>query len=168
MNNRKAVYPGSFDPTTKGHVAVIKKGLNIFDELVVVIANNPAKKGMFNQVERKKLMIDSLAEAGVDMQRVSVAYLPVGNMSVKYAEKIGACSLIRGLRNAKDFEEETVLAYHNKMQVPNIETVFVKIEDQYEKVSSSAVREIASYGGIIDYMVYPNVQKAVEERVQKK
>lgn len=157
------VYGGSFDPITKGHIDVIKKGLKIFDKIIVVIAKNPGKNPLFTPEERTGLIIASAHEARLEKQ-IEVDILEDGKLLAKYTQKRGAVALIRSMRTATDFEQEFTLAFHNKKQAPKVETVFIKADDKYGNVSSSAVREIFRYKGKISYMVFPCVRKALKAK----
>lgn len=168
MKKRIAVYAGSFDPLTRGHVDLIRKICLFFDKLIIVIAKNPKKSGLFTPEERRVLITQSLKEAGFGNLDTEVVILESNNLLVSYAKKHGATALIRSMRTVTDFEDELAMAYHNKNQEPGIETLFIPPDNEFEKISSSAVREIAGYGGKLDYMVFPCVKKALEEKFKKK
>lgn len=168
MSNRKVVYAGSFDPYTKGHHDVVKKVSLLFDHVIVLVAKNPVKSGMFTVEERINLIYSSMLELdGVSRMEVSVSALPPGEMLVKFALNFGACALARSMRVVTEFEEEIAMAHHNQMQAPNISTIFVPPDREFEIVSSSAAKTVASLGGRLDYMVAPSVEKALREKFKK-
>lgn len=168
MKKRIAVYAGSFDPVTKGHVDLIRKTCRLFDEVIVVIAKNPKKGGLFTPEERRTMIHKSLTEGKIGADNVSVEILEPGNLLVQYAKQKKAIALIRSMRTVTDFEEELMLAYHNTEQEPEVETILIPPSQAFEKISSSAVREIASYNGKLDYMVFPSVKKALRKKFEKK
>lgn len=139
--NRICVYPGSFDPITLGHLDIIKRASEIFDEVSVCILFNNKKHSAF-PLEKRLLMIKKACQ---DIKNVSVN--SYDGLLVDYAQSIGAKSIIRGLRALSDFEFELQMANINKQLCPNIETFFMATKPKLSFVSSSAVREIASFGG---------------------
>lgn len=167
MKKRIAIYAGSFDPVTKGHVDLIRKTCRLFDEVIVVIAKNIKKSGLFTPEERRILLHKSLQEGKINAAKVCVEILEPGNLLVKYATEKKALVLIRSMRTVTDFEEELMIAYHNAEQEPEIETILIPPRQAFEKISSSAAREIASYGGKLDYMVFPSVKKTLREKFKK-
>ncbi len=149
--SRLAIYPGSFDPLTNGHLSLIQRGLKVFDGLVVAVANNPAKKALFSLAERKQLIVDAL---GPD-PRVEVDHFE--SLLVDYAKKRRIHTVMRGLRAVSDFEYEFQLANMNRKLDPEFESVFVMTGEDYFYVTGSLVREVASYGGDVSGLVPPNV-----------
>ncbi len=157
-----AVYPGSFDPITNGHIDIIKRGLAIFDEVIVAIAKNSAKKALFTLKEREKMIRDSMgATKGV---RVDI----FDGLLVDYVESVGAGAVIRGLRAVSDFEYEFQMAITNRKLGKKVETVFLMSTEKYSYLSSRIVKEVASYGGNISGMVPDVVLKELKRKFVKK
>ena len=138
---RLAVYPGSFDPITNGHLDVLKRSLQVFDEVILLLAINPNKKAAFPLDERLRLMKE--ATKGLKGAKVD-AYT---GLTVDYCRRVGARHLIRGLRAVSDFEAEFQMAGMNRQLMPDVETVFLTPSDSYQFVSGTFVREIALLGG---------------------
>lgn len=147
-----AIYPGTFDPVTNGHLDIIARGAALFDQLIVAVAENPGKKPLFSRAER----LEMLREVLKDFPKVEINSFD--GLTVEYARSRGACAIIRGLRAISDFENEFVMALTNKKLAPEIETVFLMTEAQYSFISSSAIKEVASYGGCLKGMVPPLVE----------
>lgn len=159
INNMvKAIYAGTFDPITTGHVDIIRRGLLFCDELVVAIGLNPNKKTMFSEQERIALIQNTVK----DIPRVSV--LSFDGLMVELAKNQGASILIRGIRSVSDFEYEINLANVNKVLLPTLETVFLPTSPELAVVSSSAVKEIARYGGNISKFVSPYVAEQLKSK----
>lgn len=155
MPLRVALYPGSFDPITYGHIDIVRRAAALFDTVVVAIALNSAKQPLFTLEERIQMLVEVLS----DFPNVQIGSYE--GLTVRYAEMQGAQAIIRGLRAVSDFESEFTMALTNKKLAPNIETVFLMTEAQYSFISSSAVKEVASFGGCVRGMV----PRAVEERL---
>ncbi len=158
MPNRLAIYPGSFDPLTNGHLSLIQRGLKIFDGLIVAVAINPAKKPLFELPERMQLIRDAV---GPD-PRVEVDSFDT--LLVEYAKKRGVHTVLRGLRALSDFEYEFQLANVNRKLDPEFDSVFVMTGEDYFFVSSAMVREVASLGGDVTGMVPPNVAEGLRRK----
>lgn len=156
---RVAIYPGSFDPLTSGHLSLIHRGLKIFDKLIVSIAVNPKKTPMFSVDERKELIRGAVNND----PRVEVDSFQ--GLLVDYAKKRGANVVLRGLRAVSDFEFEFQLANMNHRLNADIEMVFMMTGEDYFYISSSLVREVASLGGNIEGTVPPNVLEALKTKI---
>lgn len=154
----KAVFPGSFDPPTYGHLNVIERTVSMFDQIDVVVAVNPEKKYMFSAEER----VQMLEELVKDYPNVKVHTWD--SLIVDYAEKAGAKVLLRGIRNATDFAYEFDLSLINHSLNSKIDTIFIPTEQKYVTIKSSVIKELAQFNGDIRQMVPP----AVVERVKKK
>lgn len=152
-----AVYPGSFDPITNGHVDIIERGLKVFDEVIVLIAYNERKAGMFNIEERTELI---KAAMPVDTVRVD----SWNGLLVNYLRHIGGHVVLRGLRAVADFEYENQMANMNRHLHPGMETIFMVTGADNFYVSSSLVREVAKLGGDIAALVPAPVAKALRTR----
>lgn len=162
MTNRIGIYPGTFDPITKGHLHIIKRASRLVDHLVVAVANNNKKGPLFDIEERLEMVktdISNLPDKGCPITVESFEEL-----LISYAHKKGATCLFRGLRAVSDFEFEFQMTGMNAKMAPDIETVFLMASDKWQFVSSSFIKEIGSLGGDIEEFVTP----AVKERLLKK
>jgi pantetheine-phosphate adenylyltransferase len=159
---KRAIYAGSFDPLTFGHLNIIERGCKLVDELIVAVANNTAKKGVFTPDER----IAMIADATRGLPGVRAATFE--GLLVEYARKIDARVLVRGLRSVKDFEYEFQMALTNKALWADLETVFLVTEGQYAHIASSLVREIAAMGGDVSSMVPPSVAQRMADRLAER
>lgn len=148
---KKAVYPGSFDPPTLGHVDILRRAASLFDEVVVAVGANTAKKPMFSLEERVAMLKEIVAELP------NVQVLPFDGLLVNFATQHDASAVIRGLRAVSDFENEFQMALANRTLAPNLETVFLMTSAEVMFVSSSIVKEIASLGGDVSGLVPKNV-----------
>ena len=144
---KRAIYPGSFDPVTNGHMDIIRRSANIVDELYVGVLNNSAKNSLFSASER----VSMLEEMTADLENVHV--LSFDGLLVDFARKIQATIIIRGLRAVTDFEYELQIAQTNHVEYEEIETVFLTTSLQYSYLSSTIVKEFAAYGGDISRFV---------------
>ncbi|MDX2254909.1 MAG: pantetheine-phosphate adenylyltransferase [Pseudanabaenaceae cyanobacterium bins.39] len=153
-----AIYPGSFDPITFGHLDIIKRGSYLFDRLIVAVLRNPNKIPLFTMEERMQQIQDAIK--GLDNVEVDT----FTGLTVTYAHLKGAKVLIRGLRAVSDFELELQMAHTNKTLAEDIETVFLSTSNEYSFLSSSVVREIARFGGTIDHLVTSEVAIALRQK----
>ena len=153
-----AVYPGSFDPVTHGHLDIIGRGAGIFGRVVVAILKNPEKKPTFSLAVRKRLLSTVVREMG------NVEVDSFSGLLVDYARSRGASVIVRGLRAVSDFEYEFQMALMNRRLDPGIETVFMAPREDYAYVSSGLVKEVASLGGDIDDLVPAEVARKLRER----
>ncbi len=157
----KAVFAGSFDPPTNGHLDIIQRAAKLFDLVDVVISVNPDKKYMFSEDERFSL----LKELVKDYDNVEVHIWK--GLIVNYAKDIDAGVLIRGIRSTNDFAYEFDLAHMNQNLNPNIETLFIPTKEKYAIVKSSSIKELARFGGDISRMVPKIVEKALKDKIKK-
>ena len=158
---KKAIYPGSFDPLTLGHVDIIRRSAAIVDELVVGVLNNSAKNSLFSLEER----VSMIKEMTGDMPNVTVASFD--GLLVDYMDEIGATIIVRGLRAVTDFEYELQIAQTNHVENPNVETIFLTTSLQYSYLSSTIVKEFASYGGDISKFVPSQFMDRIYDKYQK-
>lgn len=155
---RLAIYPGSFDPLTNGHLSLIQRGLKIFDGLVVAVANNPDKSPLFTFRERMALIQGALQGE----ERVEVDSFD--GLLVDYAKKRGIHTVLRGLRAVSDFEYEFQLANMNRQLDPDFDSIFVMTGQDYFYVSARLVREVSRFGGDVSALVPPNVLTALQRK----
>jgi pantetheine-phosphate adenylyltransferase len=157
----KAIYPGTFDPPTNGHLDLIARGSKLFEELTVAILNNPVKNPLFTVEERVEMLKESTRQLG----NVSVATFE--GLMVDFARQSGATAVLRGIRAITDYEYEFQMALMNRRLAPEIETVFLQPAGRYSFVSSRLVKEVVSFGGKIDGLVPSNVAKRLMGRMRK-
>ena len=157
-----AVYPGSFDPVTKGHLDIIKRAAKINDHLIVAVLINSSKDPLFTVEERVAL----LTECCKGIPNVSVESFD--GLTVEFAKKRHASVMVRGLRAVTDFENEIQLAQTNHALMPGIETMFLATSIKWSYLSSTIVKEAARYGSDIGKFVTPNVEKAVNEKFDER
>jgi len=155
----KAIYPGTFDPPTNGHVDLIQRGAKLFQHLTVAILNNPVKNPLFTVEER----VEMLQEVTVPLGNVSVATFD--GLMVEFARQHGATAVLRGIRAISDYEYEFQMALMNRRLAPEIETVFLQPAGRYSFVSSRMVKEVFSFGGDVTGLVPPNVLKRLRTRI---
>ena len=158
----RAVYPGSFDPVTFGHLDIIRRSSKTVDELVVGVLNNNAKIPLFSVEERVKM----LHEVTKEFQNVKV--MPFEGLLVEFAKSLNAQMVIRGLRAITDFEYELQMAQTNHKLAPDVETVFLTTSLKYSYLSSTTVKEVAAFGGDISQFVPEYVADKIQEKMEKK
>ena len=154
-----AVYPGSFDPLTNGHLDVLKRAASLFDHVIVGVLVNNNKKCLFSPEER----VDMINEAIKDIENVRVMHF--NGLLVDFCDKVGAKAIIRGLRAVSDYEYEVQMFAANYQLNSNVETVFLMSQLKYSYLSSSAVKEIAYYNGNISEMVPPSIAEHIKHRI---
>ncbi len=157
-HKRLALFPASFDPITNGHVDVVHRGLNLFDEVVVAVAENVSKSGLFDFDERMEMLAEVFGETeGVRIDSFS-------GLVVEYGRSIGACGILRGLRAMSDFEYEFEMALMNRHLEPRLEIVFLASSLDYIYVSSSRLKELARFGTSVAEFVPPIVEKRLKAK----
>ena len=159
---RIGIYPGTFDPITRGHMDIIRRGAKLVDRLVIGVTTNPSKSPMFTLPERLAMVEREVADVGGDIQVVAFDAL-----LMTFAERQGASVIVRGLRAVADFEYEYQMAGMNQQLNDRIETVFLMADVSLQPIASRLVKEIAMYGGSIAKFVTPTVCKEVVARVEK-
>ena len=157
-----AVYPGTFDPITNGHLDIIKRGIKVFDEIIVAVALSPGKEPLFSVDERVKM----IGEMTSDIPGVSVESFQ--GLLIDYLEKHHAHVILRGLRAISDFEYEFQMASMNRKLASKFETVFMMTAEQYSYLSSRFVKEICRLGGKVDCFVPPEINSSLIEKFKNK
>ncbi len=155
----KAIYPGSFDPPTNGHLDLIERGSQIFDELVVAVLRNPEKDPLFSVADRRN-MLEAMT-TGFD----NVSVDTFDGLTVDYALRVEARAIMRGIRAISDYEYELQMALMNRKLQPGVETVFMLPAEQYSYLSSRLVREVAQLGGSIECLVPELVERKLREKI---
>jgi pantetheine-phosphate adenylyltransferase len=159
---RIGLYPGTFDPITKGHLDIIQRALPLFDKIIIVIALNSDKKPLFTADERRQMIDDAVRDLpGVEVDQW-------GALIVDYARKVKARAIIRGLRAVSDFEYEFQMALMNRKQYPKVDTVYLMPDEKFTYLSSSIVREVANHGGRIECFVTPLVRRMLDTKLNGK
>ena len=158
----RAVYPGSFDPVTKGHLDVIERSAALVDELIVAVLKNNAKTPLFSVEERVKI----LAKATKDIPNVEVKAFE--GLSVNFARENHAQVIVRGLRAVTDFEYELQMAQTNRVLAPDVDTVFLTTSLEYAYLSSTIMKEVANFGGDLSKFAPREIIEAVEEKLKKR
>ncbi|HBV99503.1 MAG: phosphopantetheine adenylyltransferase [Peptococcaceae bacterium BICA1-7] len=161
---RIGVYPGSFDPVTNGHLDVIERAANLFDEVIVSVSRNTVKNPLFTVKQREQMLREVLRPY------YNVLVDSFEGLTVNFAKEKGAQAIIRGLRAISDFENEFMMALTNKKLAPTVDTIFLMTRPEYSFISSSAVKEVAMFGGCVKGLVPPLVEERLIEiyRVQPK
>ena len=158
MKHRIAVYPGSFDPITYGHMDILTRGLELFDKVIVAIANNIEKKSLFTVEEKKELIRQSING------NPNVLIDSFDGLLVDYVRKVDAPTVIRGLRAMSDFEYEFQMASMNRNLNPQMDTIFMMTGKDYFFVSSRTIKEVAAFRGSIAEFVPPAVERSLREK----
>jgi pantetheine-phosphate adenylyltransferase len=164
--NHVAVYPGSFDPITNGHLDIIERAANVFDRVLVAVLANPRKAPLFDVDTRIRVIRDALAATGVAPGRIEVEAFD--GLTVELCRARGAGSIVRGLRAISDFETEMQLAHNNRVLAPGVDTVFFMTSVAHGYVSSSLVKEIAAFGGDVSTMVPAAAVAALGNPVERR
>ena len=157
---KSAVYPGTFDPITKGHTDLVERALHLFDKVIVAVAENTAKAPVFTLQERM-----GMAKVALEDYK-GVEVMPLTGLLVEFAKQHDARAILRGLRAVSDFEYEFQLAGMNRKLAPEIETLFLTPAEKYAYISSSLVREIAALGGDVSQFVHKNVMAELIKRLR--
>ena len=157
---KKAVCPGSFDPITNGHIDIIKRAAELFDEVTVLVVTNPHKKCAFSPEERCALI--EKATEGIGVVKVD----SFSGLLADYVKQNGINAIVKGIRSSSDFEYEFQMALANRSLAPNAETVFITADPQNMYVSSSLIRQIACFGGDVSDFVPKNIVEEIEKRLK--
>ncbi|MEX2185102.1 MAG: pantetheine-phosphate adenylyltransferase [Chloroflexota bacterium] len=160
-----AVYPGSFDPITNGHVDIVSRATTVFDRVIIGVLANPRKSPLLPVAERIRIIGAALAETGAALDRIEVTAFD--GLTVEFCRAHGATAIVRGLRAISDFESEMQLAHNNRVLAPEVDTVFFMTALEHGYVSSSLVKEIASFGGDVSGMVPGTVATALAAAIRR-
>ena len=158
----RAIYPGSFDPVTNGHLDVIRRASGLVDELIVGVLNNKAKTPLFSVEERVKMLKE------VTKELPGVKIVPFEGLLIDFAKEMSAEMVVRGLRAVTDFEYELQMAQTNHKLAEDIETVFLTTSLEYSYLSSTTVKEVAAFGGDISQFVPEHVEERIKSKITKK
>jgi len=161
-----AVYPGSFDPITNGHLDIVSRSTAVFERLIVAVLANPRKTPLLPVEERIAIIEASLAGNGADMDRLEIAAFD--GLTVDFCHAQGATAIVRGLRAISDFEIEMQLAHNNRVLAPDVDTVFFMTSVENGYVSSSLVKEIASFGGDVSSMIPASALGPLREALERR
>jgi pantetheine-phosphate adenylyltransferase len=163
---RRAIYPGSFDPLTNGHLDIIERGSKLFDEIIIAVLVNPEKRALFTVEERCEMLEEVLAHVESGGCRLRVGSFQ--GLLMRYAVEQQADAVVRGIRAISDYEYELQMALMNRRQEPAIETVFMLAAESYSYVSSRLVKEVYSLGGTIEGLVPATVEERMRLKLGKK
>ena len=155
-----AIYPGTFDPVTRGHIDIVRRALKMFDRVIIGVADSPAKKPFFN-LEERLAMLQTVFDGEANLE-----VKPFSGLLIDFARENDASIIVRGLRAISDFEYEVQLAGMNRSLAPEIETVFLTAAQRYAFVSSSLVREIARLDGDVSEFLHPHILQRLTEKLQ--
>lgn len=161
----KAIYAGSFDPFTMGHLNILNRGAKLFDEVIVAIGTNTSKKALFTPEEKLEMIQEVVAESSADNVRV---ILHAEGLTVDLAKEEGAEVMLRGIRSLTDMEYEMNIASMNKTQNSDVESVFLMADEKYRFISSSLIKEIAMFNGDMSDMVPDKIAKRMKEKYQNR
>jgi pantetheine-phosphate adenylyltransferase len=162
---RRAIYPGSFDPVTNGHLDIIERGCKLFDEIIIAVLVNPDKRALFSVEERREILVEALALMDKGGCRLRIDSFQ--GLLVRYAVEQKADAIVRGIRAISDYEYELQMALMNRRQEPGIETVFMMAGEAYSYVSSRLVKEVFSLGGTIEGLVPATVEERMRVKLGK-
>ena len=162
---RRAIYPGSFDPVTNGHLDIIERGCKLFDEIIIGILVNPEKQPFFSVEERQDMLAEVLQH--LDHRHCTVRVDSFSGLLVEYAVAQQADVIVRGIRAISDYEYEWQMALMNRRLEPSVETVFLMASGENSYISSRLIKEVFTLGGSITGLVPPLVEQRMKERVQK-
>ena len=162
---RHAIFPGSFDPPTNGHLDIIKRSLPLFDEMIIAVLNNPDKKPMFSVEERCNLIREILPS--VKNGNCEITVDSFSGLTADFAKRSGATAIVRGIRAVSDYEYELRMALMNRRLEPSIETVFLMAAEEYSYVSSDLMKQVFVLGGRVEGLIPTIVEERMREKLRK-
>jgi pantetheine-phosphate adenylyltransferase len=165
MSLRRAIFPGSFDPLTSGHLDIIKRSLPLFDEIVIAVLNNPDKNPMFSVEERCRMIEEILPE--IKNGDCCLIVDSFSGLTADFARKQSATAIVRGIRAVSDYEYELRMALMNRRLEPEIETVFLMAAEEYSYVSSNLMKQVFMLGGRVEGLVPALVEAKMKEKLKK-
>jgi pantetheine-phosphate adenylyltransferase len=160
---RRAIFPGSFDPLTNGHLDIIKRSLPLFDEIIIAVLNNPEKDPMFSVEERCEMIREILPSVVNGNCELTVASF--SGLTAEFAKASGATAIVRGIRAVSDYEYELRMALMNRKLEPQIETVFLMAAEEYSYVSSNLMKQVFLLGGRVDGLIPESVEAKMHEKL---
>lgn len=160
---RKAIFPGSFDPLTNGHLDIISRSSPLFDEIIVAVLNNPEKNPMFSVEERVDIIEDILSE--LDHSHCKLTVASFSGLTAEFAKNSGATAIVRGIRAVSDYEYELRMALMNRKLEPTIETVFLMADEEYSYVSSTLMKQVFLLGGRVAGLIPEKVELRMREKI---
>ncbi len=163
---RRAIFPGSFDPLTNGHLDIIKRSSPIFDEIVIAVLDNPDKNPMFSVEERREIIREALPLVQAGSCRLLVDSF--SGLTADFAKQMNATAIVRGIRAVSDYEYELRMALMNRRLEPTIETVFLMAGEEYSYVSSTLMKQVFQLGGRVEGLIPELVESRMREKTQKK
>ncbi|MEP6924030.1 MAG: pantetheine-phosphate adenylyltransferase [Pyrinomonadaceae bacterium] len=162
---RRAIYPGSFDPVTNGHLDIIERGCKIFDEIIIAISYNPDKNPMFTAAERRMMLGEILP--GINSGECSLVVEDFEGLLVEFAREREVQTIVRGIRAVADYEYELQMALMNRRLDPEIQTVFLMAADKYSYVSSRLIKQVFTLGGAVNGLVPTSVEAKMNDKLKE-